>query len=79
MGECQQTFKQMKEFLHHLLTLISIRPEDKLFLYLSAVDEAVSVVLIREYSVQMLIYYVSRVLQGSETRDTQAEKLVLIS
>ncbi|XP_071916083.1 uncharacterized protein [Coffea arabica] len=74
---CQQAFEQLKEYLHHLPTLTSPRPGDKLFLYLSAAAEAVSAVLIREEGVQMPVYYVSRVLRGPETRYTQAEKLVL--
>ncbi|XP_071918830.1 uncharacterized protein [Coffea arabica] len=49
-----------------------------LFLYLSACNETVSVVLVREdKGVQRPIYYVSRALQGPETRYTPAEKLVL--
>ncbi|XP_027158219.1 uncharacterized protein LOC113759836 [Coffea eugenioides] len=47
-GECQQAFEQLKRYLHHLPTLTLPRPGDKLFLYLSAAAEAVSVVLIRE-------------------------------
>nr|XP_027102846.1 uncharacterized protein LOC113724106 [Coffea arabica] len=75
--ECQQVFEKLKEYLHHLPTLTSPQPRDKLFLYLFAVVEAVSTVLVREKVVQVLIYYVSRILRGPETRYTQAEKLVL--
>nr|XP_027076820.1 uncharacterized protein LOC113700543 [Coffea arabica] len=75
--EYQQAFEQMKEYLHHLPTLTSPRSGDKLYLYLSATEEAVSAMLIREEGTQMSVYYVSRVLRGSETRYTQAEKLVL--
>ena len=75
--ECQQTFEQMKEYLHHLPTLTSHRPGDKLYLYLSAADGAVSIALILKKGVQMPVYYVSRVLRESETRYVQAEKLVL--
>ena len=46
--ECQHTFEQLKGYLHHLPTLTSPRPGDKLFLYLSAAAEAVSAVLKRE-------------------------------
>nr|XP_027063058.1 uncharacterized protein LOC113689487 [Coffea arabica] len=75
--ECQQAFEQLKNYLHHLPTLTSPRPGDKLVLYLSAAVEAVSAVLIREEGVQMLVYYVSRVLRGPETKYTLVEKLVL--
>ncbi|XP_071909636.1 uncharacterized protein [Coffea arabica] len=75
--ECQAAFDQLKQYLHHLLTLASPRPEEKLYLYLSAADEAVSAVLIRDEGTQVPVYYVSRALRGPETRYTQVEKLVL--
>ncbi|XP_071906224.1 uncharacterized protein [Coffea arabica] len=75
--ECQQAFEQLKEYLHHLLTLTSPRLGNKLYLYLSVAVEAMSAVLVREEGVQVPIYYVSRVLRDPETRYTQAEKLVL--
>ena len=77
MEECQQTFEQMKKYLHHLPTLTSPQFGDKLYLYLSAADEAVSVVLIPEKGVQMTVYYVSRVFRGPKTRYPQTKKLVL--
>nr|XP_027124096.1 uncharacterized protein LOC113740770 [Coffea arabica] len=46
-------------------------------MYLSAADEAVNAVLIRDHGTQVPIYYVSRALRGPETRYTQVEKLVL--
>ncbi|XP_027063199.2 uncharacterized protein [Coffea arabica] len=73
--ECQSAFNQLKQYLHHLPTLASPRPEEKL--YLSAADEAVSAVLIQDEGTQVPVYYVSRALRGSETRYTQVEKLVL--
>nr|XP_027100416.1 uncharacterized protein LOC113719406 [Coffea arabica] len=75
--ECQQAFEELKEYLHHLPTLTSSRPEETLYLYLLAADEAVSAVLMRDDGVQVPIYYISRVLCGPETRYTRAEKLVL--
>ncbi|XP_027158648.1 uncharacterized protein LOC113760293 [Coffea eugenioides] len=75
--ECQQAFEQLKDYFHHLPTLTSPRPGDRLFLYLSAAVEAFSAVLIREEGVQVPVYYVSRVLRGRETRYIQAKKLVL--
>ncbi|XP_027166062.1 uncharacterized protein LOC113766031 [Coffea eugenioides] len=75
--ECQAAFDKLKQYLHHLPTLASPRPEEKLYLYLSAADEAVSAVLIRDEGTQVPVYYVSRALRGPETRYTQVEKLVL--
>nr|XP_027093651.1 uncharacterized protein LOC113714052 [Coffea arabica] len=75
--ECQAAFDQLKQYLHHLPTIASPRPEEKLFLYLSAADEAVSAMLIRDEGTQVPVYYVSRALRGPETRYTQVEKLVL--
>ncbi|XP_071909560.1 uncharacterized protein [Coffea arabica] len=75
--ECQSAFDQLKQYLHHLPTLASPRPEEKLYLYLSAADEAVSAVLIRDEGTQVPVYYVSRALRGPEIRYTQVEKLVL--
>ncbi|XP_027158450.1 uncharacterized protein LOC113760075 [Coffea eugenioides] len=76
-AKCQQAIEQLKGYLHHLPTLTSPLPGDKLFLYLSAAAETVSAVLIREEGIQMPVYYVSRVLRGPETWYTQAKKLVL--
>nr|XP_027071801.1 uncharacterized protein LOC113696611 [Coffea arabica] len=75
--ECQAAFDKLKQYLHHLPTLASPRPGERLYLYLSAADEAVSAVLIRDEGTQVPVYYVSRALCGPETRYTQVEKLVL--
>ena len=64
----------MKEYLYHLLTLASPRPEERLYLCLSAADEAVSAVLILDEGAQVPV---SRVLRRTETRYTRVEKLVL--
>ncbi|XP_027155690.1 uncharacterized protein LOC113780842 [Coffea eugenioides] len=55
--ECQVAFDKLKQYLHHLPTLASPRPEEKLYLYLSAADEAVSAVLIRDEGTQVPVYY----------------------
>ncbi|XP_027075861.2 uncharacterized protein [Coffea arabica] len=75
--ECQAAFDKLKQYLHHLPTLASPRPEEKFYLYLSAADEAVSAVLIRDEGTQVPVYYVSRALRGPEIRYTQVEKLVI--
>ena len=67
----------MNDYLHHLPTLTSPRVAETLYLYLSAVEEAVSAVLVQDDGTQVPIYYVNRVFRGPETRYTRAEKLVL--
>ncbi|XP_071905675.1 uncharacterized protein [Coffea arabica] len=76
--ECQKAFTDLKAYLAELPALAAPEQGETLFLYLSACNEAVSEVLVREdRGVQRPIYYVSRALQGPETRYTPAEKLVL--
>jgi hypothetical protein len=49
---------------------------DRLIIYLAVVEEAVSVVLIREEGkAQLPIYLVSRVLQGAEVNYQRLEKV----
>ncbi|XP_027178053.1 uncharacterized protein LOC113777216 [Coffea eugenioides] len=55
--ECQAAFDKLKQYLHHLPTLASPRPEKKLYLYLSAADEAISAMLIRDNDTQVPVYY----------------------
>nr|XP_027076060.1 uncharacterized protein LOC113699915 [Coffea arabica] len=76
--KCQKAFTDLKAYLAELPTLTPQEQRETLFLYLSTCSEVVSAVLVREdRRAQKPIYYVSRALQGSETRYTPAEKLVL--
>nr|XP_027122043.1 uncharacterized protein LOC113738985 [Coffea arabica] len=76
--ECQKAFTDLKTYLAELPTLTVPEPGETLFLYLSACNEAVSEVLMREDGGdQRPVYYVSRALQGPEIRYSPAEKLVL--
>nr|XP_027118756.1 uncharacterized protein LOC113735999 [Coffea arabica] len=76
--ECQKAFAELKAYLTELPTLTAPDQGETLFLYLSACNEAVSAVLVREdRGAQRPVYYVSRALQGPETRYTPAEKLIL--
>ncbi|XP_027156010.1 uncharacterized protein LOC113756573 [Coffea eugenioides] len=76
--ECQKAFADLKVYVAELPTLNAPEQGENLFLYLSACNEAVSAILVREdRGAQKPIYYVSRTLQRPETRYTPAEKLVL--
>nr|XP_027065152.1 uncharacterized protein K02A2.6-like [Coffea arabica] len=74
----KKAFIDLKAYLAELPTLTAPEQGEPLFLYLSACNEAVSAVLVREdQGAQRPIYYVSRALQGPETQYTPTEKLVL--
>ncbi|XP_071917241.1 uncharacterized protein [Coffea arabica] len=78
MEECQKAFTDLKAYLAELPALTAPEQGETLFLYLSACNETVSAVLVREdRRVQRPIYYVSRALQGPNTWYTPAKKLVL--
>ncbi|XP_022011588.1 uncharacterized protein LOC110911296 [Helianthus annuus] len=69
----------MKECLIQLPTLRAPQKEELLILYLSASEVAVGAVLMVERDeVQTLIYYISKMLTGPETRNSIMEKLVLV-
>ncbi|GJS53949.1 reverse transcriptase domain-containing protein [Tanacetum coccineum] len=76
--EAEQAFKQLKQHISELPMLVAPRPKKELIMYLSASQGAVGVVLMTERdSVQTLVYFVSRALQGPELNYTPMEKLVL--
>ncbi|KAL0295715.1 UNVERIFIED_CONTAM: hypothetical protein Scaly_3091300 [Sesamum calycinum] len=67
--ECQQTFQDLKRYLAQLPLLTKPTPGETLYIYLTASQQTVSSVLIKEIQGhQKLIYYVSRVLHGAEQR-----------
>lgn len=77
-SKCQNVFKQLKEHLKSLPTLTSLATSETLFLYLAVAEKTISVVLIKEKSrVQHPVYYVSRALNGPESRYIFVEKLAL--
>jgi len=61
--ECQQAFKDLKEYLSSPPLLSPSKPGEEWFLYLAISPVAVSAALVREEDkVQKLVYYTSRVL-----------------
>ncbi|KAL0295716.1 UNVERIFIED_CONTAM: hypothetical protein Scaly_3091400 [Sesamum calycinum] len=67
--ECQQTFQDLERYLAQLPLLTKPTPGETLYIYLTASQQTVSSVLIKEKEGhQKLIYYVSKVLHGAEQR-----------
>ncbi|XP_071907834.1 uncharacterized protein [Coffea arabica] len=76
--ECQKAFDELKEHLVRLPALTSPEVGETLFIYLAAGEGAVSAVLVREEDkLQKPVYYVSRALQGAESRYSAIERYVL--
>ncbi|XP_065015514.1 uncharacterized protein LOC135642962 [Musa acuminata AAA Group] len=76
--ECDEALKQVKQHLANLPRLASVSPREKLGLYLTASQHAVSSVLVKEDSGEQLpVYYASHVLTGPEERYPPIEKLAL--
>ncbi|XP_073305835.1 uncharacterized protein [Primulina huaijiensis] len=73
--KCEQAFQDLKI---HLAELPVSEPGEKLFVYLSTTEYAVSSVLIKEEgSDQKPVYYVSHALRGPELRYSEVEKIAL--
>ncbi|XP_073067283.1 uncharacterized protein [Primulina eburnea] len=76
--KCEQAFQDLKAHLAELRILVKPEPGEKLFLYLSTTEHAVSSVLIKEEGFdQRPVYYVSHALRGPEIRYTEVEKIAL--
>nr|KYP35075.1 Retrovirus-related Pol polyprotein from transposon 17.6 [Cajanus cajan] len=76
--EVQQAFSELKQALTSPPILTKPQTDLPLLVYLSASDSAVSTVLVQEKgNPQLPIYFVSRVLQGAESRYQKIEKLAL--
>nr|GEV05804.1 hypothetical protein [Tanacetum cinerariifolium] len=75
--EAEEAFKQMKQLIAELPMLTAPMEKEELIVYLAAVKESVSAVLMTEREAkQMPIYFVSRALRGPELNYTSMEKLV---
>ncbi|GAA0145637.1 hypothetical protein LIER_05789 [Lithospermum erythrorhizon] len=75
--DCEHSFQELKNYLQSPLMLAQPMARDVLQLYLAVSESALKSFLIREEDkVQRLVYYVSKVMRGAETRYPQTEKLV---
>ncbi|XP_073121062.1 uncharacterized protein [Henckelia pumila] len=76
--QCEQAFQELKEHLASLPILVKPEPGERLWIYLSTTEKAVSTVLIKEKKGdQRPVYYVSHALKGAEVRYTEIEKMAL--
>ncbi|XP_057784883.1 uncharacterized protein LOC131002399 [Salvia miltiorrhiza] len=76
--ECRAAFEDLKVYLAKLPTQTKPVPGETLYLYIAVGEDAISSVLIREEgSHQKPIYFVSRIIQGSELNYTEIEKAAL--
>ncbi|PKA58979.1 RNA-directed DNA polymerase like [Apostasia shenzhenica] len=74
--DCAKAFQSLKEYLLSPPLLSAPVQDEDLFLYLSATDNSVSAVLVREEAArQHLIHYISHILHGAEVRYPPLEKL----
>nr|GEV28302.1 reverse transcriptase domain-containing protein [Tanacetum cinerariifolium] len=76
--EAKTAFKQIKKLIAELPMLTTLEEKEELIIYLAAVKEAISAVLMTKRDrKQMSVYFVIRALQGSEINYTPMEKLIL--
>ncbi|KAL2231128.1 UNVERIFIED_CONTAM: hypothetical protein Sindi_1707200 [Sesamum indicum] len=76
--EYGKALQELKEYLTKPPLLANPKEEETLFLYLAVSENAVSLVLVRDEGwSQNPIYYLSKMLQGAESRYSEMEKLTL--
>ncbi|KAL2237799.1 UNVERIFIED_CONTAM: Ribonuclease HI [Sesamum indicum] len=76
--ECDQALQALKEYLTQPPLLANPKEGEILFLYLAVSENAVSSVLVMEEgNNQNPVYYVSKMLQGAESRYSEMERLAL--
>nr|GFA66432.1 hypothetical protein [Tanacetum cinerariifolium] len=76
--EAKHDIKHLKQHLSELPMLVAPKPKEELIVYLYASPRAISAVLMtKKVTVQTLVYFISRALQGPELNYTPMEKLVL--
>ncbi|KAL2250108.1 UNVERIFIED_CONTAM: Retrovirus-related Pol polyprotein from transposon 17.6 [Sesamum indicum] len=76
--KCDQALQELKEYLTKPPLLANPKEGETLMLYLGVSENAISSVLVREEGgIQNPVYYVSKMLQGAESRYSEMEKLAL--
>nr|KYP54579.1 Retrovirus-related Pol polyprotein from transposon 17.6 [Cajanus cajan] len=67
-ADCEEAFQTLKQRLGSRPILSKPDPQANIIVYLCVSDEAISAVLVQEKEVQQPVYFISRMLQDSETR-----------
>jgi len=76
--ECKEAFVKLKEYMASPPVFWKLELGTLLRLYFAVTEKAISSILLQEQDqVQRLIYFVSKVLQGSEVRYQALEKIAL--
>ncbi|XP_039128919.1 uncharacterized protein LOC120265065 [Dioscorea cayenensis subsp. rotundata] len=76
-SECDKAFEELKEYLKQIPFLTRPEPKEPLFVYLGVSKMALRAVLLRrEGKVDKPVYYVSKVLQGAESRYPFTERIL---
>jgi len=76
--ECEEAFEKLKKYLASSPVLCKPELSTQLHLYFAVTERAISSALLQEQDqVQRPIYFVSKVLQGSEVRYQALEKATL--
>ena len=76
--EQENAFMELKQYLSSPPILSSLLPDEVLFMYLAVSEVVVSAMLFHEENKKrMLVFYVSRIFLGAETRYSVVEKMVL--
>jgi len=76
--QCEEIFKQFKEFLTSPAVIQKPRPDYPILVYLAVSEEAVSAALVQETEgEERPVYFVSRTLHSAETRYQMIEKVAL--
>jgi len=78
IGECEEAFTKLKEYLANPPVLGKTIPGTPICLYFAITDRTIGLVILQDQDkVQKSVYFVSKGLQGPKTRYQAIEKAAL--